>query len=50
MRIIRFQDETGATCLGQDLGNGAAAVLEGGLFDLKPTSPLSHIPLLAFVG
>ena len=43
MRIIRFQDETGATCLGQDLGNGAAAVLEGGLFDLKPTDRQARV-------
>jgi len=43
MRIIRFQDETGAICLGQDLGNGAAAVLEGDLFSLETTDRQTHV-------
>ena len=43
MRIVRFEDEAGAVCFGQDMANGAATVLEGGLFSLNPTDRKARI-------
>ena len=43
MRIIRFEDEMGAVRLGRDMGNGAATVLEGGLFSLNATARQARI-------
>lgn len=38
MRIIRFIDQTDSIQLGEDIGQGQARLLEGGLFDARPTS------------
>ena len=43
MRIVRFEDETGAVRFGQDMGNGAARVLEGGLSALNPIGRQARI-------
>ena len=43
MRIVRFEDETGAVRFGQDMGNGTATVLEGGLFALDPIDRQARI-------
>jgi len=46
MRIIRFEDETGTVSFGQEMSDGIAMVLEGGLGALNPTGRQARIARL----